>query len=224
MTEQNASSSGVQQLIDRLRDQGVSEGQRQANDLLDETRHRATSMLEQAQAKSESFIAEAEREAERIQQASAAALNLAVRDASVKLREEIFHQFAQELKAIVSRQMAEPDFLRQLLTDITQQVMPTSNRAPTRISLPANVLSAEDLRRNPEELENGSLTQFAVSLAKDVLQRGIEITAGGDQQAGLRVELTGDDLLIDVTDESITQLLLRHLMPRFRAMIEGTAS
>jgi V/A-type H+-transporting ATPase subunit E len=56
---------------------------------------------------------------------------------------------------------------------------------------------------------------------KDILREGLDIGARDDQEAGIRIQLLDDDLEIDLTDRAIADLLLRHLVPRFRAMMEG---
>jgi V/A-type H+-transporting ATPase subunit E len=35
------------------------------------------------------------------------------------------------------------------------------------------------------------------------------------------VRVVGEDLEIDLTDEAVAQLLLKHLLPRYRAILEG---
>lgn len=216
------STSGVQGLIDRLREQGVAEGHRQAADLLEEARSRATHMIEQATAKSDSMRKEAEQESRQMQQAAQAALGLALRDTTLKLREEIYGKFAAELKRIVEREIADPSLIRQTVEDIVRQAVPGGATAGLKIVLPASVATAEDLRKNPQELEQGSLSQWAATLAQEALSKGIDLLPATDSSPGIRVELAGGDVRIDATDQAITQLLLKHLMPRFRALMEGT--
>lgn len=90
-----------------------------------------------------------------------------------------------------------------------------------RILLPKDVVGMEQLRRNPEEVKEGTLSHFVVTVTKEVLREGIEIGARDDEAAGIRIHLEDDDLEIDLTDRAVADLLLRHLVPRFRAMMEG---
>jgi V/A-type H+-transporting ATPase subunit E len=222
--DNKGSASGVQQLIHRLREQGVEEGKKQADELLEESRHRALALLEDAKKSAEKLRVDAQAEADKIKQATDAALSLALRDASLKLREEVQHRFAAELKNLVSKHVRDEDFLKQALLEVTRQSLPADADGQRRVLLPASVLSEEDLRKNASELENGSLTQFAVTLAQDVLGRGIDIVPATDNRPGLRVEMKDGDIRVDATDQSLTQFLLKHLMPRFRVLMEGMAS
>ena len=38
---------------------------------------------------------------------------------------------------------------------------------------------------------------------------------------GARVRLVGEDLEIDLTDDAVSQLLLKHLLPRYRAILQS---
>jgi V/A-type H+/Na+-transporting ATPase subunit E len=42
-----------------------------------------------------------------------------------------------------------------------------------------------------------------------------------DGEAGIRARLVDDDMRIDLTESAITELLLRHMLPRFRALLRG---
>ncbi|MBY0585647.1 hypothetical protein K2X85_00625 [bacterium] len=216
-------SHGVQQLIDRLKGEGVDAGQKQADSLLNEARSRATHILEQASEKAKQLTAEAEKESTRLRQSAEASLKLALRDTTIKLREEVVDRFAKELQQLVSHELNQPDFLRQALLEVTRQSVP-ADAHQMKVILPAGAVSNDDLRKNPDELENGSLSQFASKLAKDVLSKGIEIATSDDRRSGLRIELAGSDVRVEATDQAITQLLLKHLTPRFRALMEGMAS
>lgn len=216
-------SSGVQQLINRLRDEGVHEGEKQREQLLQEAKAKATAMLEQAGADAKRIREQSQAEADKIRSASEAALQLAVRDAAMKLREEISNRLASELRELVARQLESSDFLKKALLEVTRRSSPDASQGRTRVLLPDKVLRVEDLRQDPEELENGSLTAFAVKLAKEVLSRGIEIAPGPDNRPGIRIDLVDQDIRIDMTDEAVSQLLLKHLTPRFRALMAGLA-
>lgn len=222
--EVRQSASGVQQLINRLRDEGVKEGERQKENVLQDAKAKAEQMLEQAMADARRIREQAQAEADKIRSASEAALQLAVRDAAMKLREEIADRIASELKQLVSRQLSDADFLKEALLAITRQSAPDESAGRLRVLLPETPLSVEQLRQAPEEIENGTLTQFAAKLARDVLAKGIEFAPAPDGRPGLRIELVDRDVRVDLTDEAVTRLLLKHLMPRFRALVEGMVS
>lgn len=219
--ESPASSSSVKNLIDRIRSEGVEEGKREADSLLENARSRAVHILEEAEKKAEQVTKEARQEAERVESSAKAALQLAVRDASLKLREEILSRLGNELRQLVTRKLHDEGILKDLLAEIARKATPDQHEGTVRVLMPNDVLTVEQLRKDPQELDEGSLSQFAVGLARDVMSKGIEIAPGPDDRGGIRIELANEDVQIDCTDTAVTELLMQHLMPRFRAMMEG---
>ena len=89
------------------------------------------------------------------------------------------------------------------------------------IKLPETVIGIDDLRKNPEELKEGTMAHFVLSVMASLLREGITYQPSGDIGAGLKIYLKDGDVEVDLTDEAITAVLLEHLQPRFRALLEG---
>src|SRR5208337_251213 len=87
--------------------------------------------------------------------------------------------------------------------------------------LPAEIVSLEDLQRKPEQATPGTLMHFVLSLGGGMLREGISFGVTDDGEAGIRVRLVDDDVRIDLTESAISELLLRHMLPRFRALLRG---
>jgi V/A-type H+-transporting ATPase subunit E len=75
------------------------------------------------------------------------------------------------------------------------------------------------------EQENPELDQLVrdsvLGISGNMLREGVEIIPDSDISGGARVRVVGEDLEIDLTDEAISKLLLKHLLPRYRAILEG---
>ena len=54
-----------------------------------------------------------------------------------------------------------------------------------------------------------------------MLREGIELKPMGDTTPGIRIRLVGQDVEIDLTERAVADLLLKHLLPRYRAVLEG---
>jgi V/A-type H+-transporting ATPase subunit E len=81
-------------------------------------------------------------------------------------------------------------------------------------------LGLEELQRRPEELES-KLSQFAKEIASATWREGVSIDTLEPGGHGIRVRLKGEELELDLSDRAIADLLLEHLQPRFRAVMEG---
>ncbi len=53
------------------------------------------------------------------------------------------------------------------------------------------------------------------------MREGFTFGATVDNSSGIVVKMVNDDVEITLDDKAISRLLLRHLLPRFRAMMEG---
>lgn len=213
-------TSGVEELIQRLREKGVEAGKSQADELLEQARRRAEQRLEEARSEAEEIVQRAREEANQTKRAGEEAVQLAGRDAVLRLKSELVERFADRVRHLVAHELGDEGVLKQLILEVGRRSAPPSDER-ARILLPNDVVGLEELRRNPEEVKEGTLSHFVVTVAKDVLREGIEIGASDDQAPGIRIQLEDEDLEIDLTDKAVAELLLRHLVPRFRAMMEG---
>ncbi len=210
----------MEELIRRLREQGVAEGQSRAEELFEQARRRAEQRLTEARREADEILQAAREEAARTRAAGEDAVRLAVRDAVLRLKSELVEQFSDRVHRLVARELQDEDFLQRLILEIGRRVAPPGDQ-DVQILLPHDVIGLEQLRRTPEDVREGTLSQFAVTVTGQLLREGIRIGTRDDDAPGIRIRLEGDDIEIDLTDMAITDLLLRHLIPRFRAMMEG---
>jgi V/A-type H+/Na+-transporting ATPase subunit E len=45
-----------------------------------------------------------------------------------------------------------------------------------------------------------------------------------DGEAGVRLRLVDEDVQVNLTETAVTDLLLRHMLPRFRALLSGAVA
>lgn len=219
-----SATTGVEQLIDRLRAEGVNAGRSESDRILEETRAKAASIVREANAEAQRIRQQTQQEVQQVTQSGESALKTAVRDASIALREEILNRLAHQLRVLVTNAMRDPQFLTSLLKEIAGGLTRDGKTDGVKMILPPSVISVDELRRNPHELMEGSLSRFAAELAQESLSKGMEISVGTSDQVGVRLQLAHGDVNIDVTDDAISTLLLKHLTPRFRALMEGVVT
>lgn len=217
---ENRETSGVEELIQRLREQGVESGQRNADELLEQARRAAEGRLNDARREAENILSMAREEASQTKNAGKEAVQLAVRDGILSLKAELAEHFGDRIRRLVTRELENKDFLKQVILEVAGRAAPPQDRS-AEILLPSEFVGLEQLRRNPEDAKEGTLSHFVVTVTKAILREGIGIGVRDDDMAGIRIRLTEDDLEIDLTDRAVTDLLLRHLAPRFRALMEG---
>ncbi len=217
-------SSGVEALIKRLRNEGIAAGQEKAEDLVINAQKRAEWIVEEAELEAKSLIEKARQQADDIKAAGKDALQLAGRDAFLKLRDTLLGSFSHEVMRVVGEQMTDKHFTEKLilaLAGIVREKTGLDKHSDIIISLPEDIMGVDELRKNPEELKLGELSQYTASIAANLLRSGVSFEVADDIKAGLFVRLVDDAMVIDFTDETVAALLLEHLQPRFRALLQG---
>ena len=229
MAEQQTSmagkvSSGVEQLISRLRDDGVRQGREEAQRIVEDAEHRATWLMEQAREQADELIAKAREESERLRRSGEEALQIAARDAVLNMKGFLSERFAVEVRRLVGEQLRDEELLRQMILEIAGRVRDDLGLEQARqmeVLLPRDVIGLDELRHHPETLKEGTLSHFVLAVAQSLLRDGVTFSNGKPGQCGICLRLTGQDLEVELTDEAVAKLLLAHLQPRFRALLEG---
>lgn len=224
-TSAGLASSGVEALIDRLRDEGVASGRAEAERIVAEAGRRAASLEQEARAKAEAIVSQARVEAERTRAAGEEALRVAMRDTVLEMKGHLTTRFSEEVRRLVAADMAQEAFLERLILEVagrTRREAAMDASPATEILLPSGVVALDELRRRPEELREGSLSHFVLSVANTVLRDGVTFRTADDLKGGIRISLRDGEIRVDLTPERVAEVLLEHLHPRFRAILEGT--
>jgi V/A-type H+/Na+-transporting ATPase subunit E len=223
-TNEQPRVSGVQELINRMRTEGVSKGQEESDRLVAEARRDSMQILDDAKREAGAIRSAARAEAEHLRKNAEDALRLAARDAVLALNEAIRSDFVAKVRRLVSHTMQDRSFLERLILEVARRAIPDDAGKSVEVLLPADVITYEELKRNPQELAENSLSRFVLQLSGDVLREGLTFAPAEDERPGLRVQLKDEDVEIDLTDQALTDLLMEHLSPRFRALMDHPQS
>ncbi|HSH57422.1 MAG TPA: ATPase [Halomonas sp.] len=222
-TPLQGASFGVETLIERLRGEGVEQGREEARRIVADAEKRATWMVEQAERDAQALREQAREEAARLESSAKEALRVAARDSVLEMQTTLTHRFRDHLRRLVGQALSQEDLLQRLILELaarTRSDTPLEAENDVEVMLPRDVLGLEELRRRPEELKEGTLSWFVVAQAREVLREGVRFSIG-DHESGLRIRLHEHEMELDISDEAVAELLLAHLQPRFRAMLEG---
>jgi V/A-type H+-transporting ATPase subunit E len=218
-------SSGVEALIARLREEGVQSGRAEAERIVAEAGRQAAAILREAHSKAQEVLRQAREDADRTRAAGEEALRVAMRDSILKMKGHLSTRFSEEVRRLVAADMAQEAFLARLILEVAgraRREAAMDEASELEILLPPGVVALDELRRRPEELREGSLSHFVLSVANNVLRDGVSFGTAGDLTGGIRVRLQEGEIQVDLTPERVAEVLLEHLHPRFRAILEGT--
>lgn len=214
MSEPAAKSSGVKELIDRIRDEGVEAARQEADRIISEAKAQAARIVSDAKSEAAAMKREAEAATQREQMAAIEALRIAARDTGLELRAAVMAAFEEHVRRLVTDVTSDGSVLRDM-------ILVLAGRAAEDLikNRDAAILVPKHLADAPTPELEAFLRQTAVSLSADVLRKGIELIPSSEVQGGARVRLVGDDLEIDLSDEALSEMMLKLLLPRYRKIL-----
>ena len=223
MAETTKVASGVQELISRLRDEGVKAGQEKSDQILQEAQEQAARIVATARAEAEELLSKARSEIEREKAAALESVRVAIRDTELKMEAEVKADFAAHVRRLVSVEMSDKKFLRQMILGIAG--MAADEKAcedrPIEVLLPKDLFATDEKRTRLTEKGQERVRRLVLGISGDMLRDGVDLKPSDDISGGIRIRLVGEDLEIDLSDKAISELLLQNLLPRYRAIVSG---
>ncbi|APX14045.1 hypothetical protein [Tateyamaria omphalii] len=222
MAAEQETAKGVDALIARLRHDGVAAGTAEAERLVADAQAEAARIVADAEDAADRTRAEAKRAADRYARAGEEALNTAMRDAVLTMKSTLMAQFEQDVQRMVSAEMSDPEMLRRMVLELVGRAgQAASVGEGASVILPAEVVGPEAITANADDIQSGALTKYVLGLAQEKLKAGVTLYAASDLHGGIRARAGDDGVALDLSDQAIAALLMQHLQPRFRAVLEG---
>ena len=219
MTEQalNKTDSGVQNLVDRIRDQGILAANEKANKIVRDAEAKSAKMLADAKLEIEKLRETARLEIEANHAAALEALKLSARDAVLQLKAKVSSEFEVFVQRLVTSATRDEEFIKTIVLVLAGHVKEELiGDKEIQILISELILTGKS---NEELGERGK--QTILSLSSEMLREGVELIPSSDIQGGANVRLVKDKLEIDLSDKAIASLLYQRIMPRFQAILEG---
>jgi len=216
-------SQGVESLIGRLRDEGIAQGRSQAEVIVAEAKNQAADIVAAARTEADNILLNARQEAGKEKAAGEDAIRLAMRDTLLSLEGDVVNVFRNRLRRLIKGTLADPEFLKRLILAIASKAVPPAGER-VEVLVPAEIVSLEDLQRKPEEAKPGTLMAFVLTMGGGMLREGMSFGVADDNQAGIRVQFVDQDVRLDLTESAISDLMLKHMLPRFRALLRGAVA
>ncbi len=219
MDKETPQASGVQELIARIRDDGVAAGEEKADEIVAEARREAARLLADAQAQAQEIHTKASQEIESYRHAALEALKLAARDTRLQLEAAVMAAFEGHVKRLVVPVTYDGSFVRAMIMVLAGQVAEQYSEDDELRIMVSDMLVGREAEN--EKLNEG-IREAVLGISDQMLREGVEIIPSSEVSGGARVQVIGKDLEFDLTDGALTKLLMKHLLPRYRSILEGT--
>ena len=222
MTE-TEKATGVQELINRLRDDGVRAGQAEADQVLQDARQQAAEIVSQAKAEAADMLEKARNEIETEKRSAIASLKVAIRDTELIMEAELKATFAAHVKRLVSVEMRDVEFLKQIILAVagTAAGDKACGEQPVKILLPEHLFHSDERETRLTDEGRENFRRLVLGLSGDMLREGVDLKPSESIGGGIRIQLVGEDLEIDLSDKAISELLLQTMLPRYRSLVAG---
>lgn len=219
MTEQEQikTGAGVQNLVDRIRDQGILAANEKASKILRDAEAKSAKMLADAKQEVEHLRETTRIEIEANHAAALEALKLSARDAMLQLKAKVSSEFEVFVQRLVTSATRDEQFIKTIVLVLAGHVQ-EELIGDKEIQI---LISDLILTGKPNETLGERGKQTILELSSEMLREGVELIPSSDIEGGANVRLVKDKLEIDLSDKAISKLLYQRMMPRFQAILDG---
>ena len=222
MIEQEQSKAGtgvgVQNLVDRIRDQGVLAATEKANKIVRDAEAKSAKMLADAKREVEQLREKARIDIESNQAAGLEALKLSARDTMLQLKAKVSSEFEVFVQRLVTSATRDEQFIKSIVLVLASHVeKELIGDKEIQILISESILTGK-----PNEKLGIHTKQIILGLSSEMLRAGVELIPSSEIEGGASVRLVKDKLEIDLSDKAISRLLYQRILPRFQAILEGS--
>ena len=183
----------LQQLTDKLYQEGLEKGRAEAESLVAEAEPRAAKIVAEAEARAAKIAADAERKAEDVEKNAMTEIALAGKQAVAKIKSEIETLIVAKVTAEgIKSANLDPAFIKDMLLAVAAN---WNNGAKA------------DLKALLPEAKKAELGAAFDSAAKALLAEGVEVGFSNDVKSGFKVGEKNGGYYISFSDESFEALL-----------------
>lgn len=189
-------SSQIQELIDKIKNDGIQQAQDQADKIEKEAQDKAAQIIREAQQDAENLVLQAKAEVRKMEEAARTSLQQASRDTLLQLRKHI-EKTLQKLITVEVSGALSADRLAQIITDVVAQTVDQAQGQGVVIEVDP---------KSAEELKGGILKKLQSSVKEELRLEGSDEVSGG-----FTISYDGGRSSFDFTDESLAGFLATYL-------------
>ncbi|MDD3981724.1 MAG: hypothetical protein PHT55_05945 [Spirochaetales bacterium] len=195
----------VQELLERIKTEGVDKARKEAQAILDEARAKAESIIASAEARAAELDAATKLKIEAQENASRLALVQASRDSILALREKV-ERFMREAIKQSTDELFSSSFLEKILPEILT-LMANGTEKDLSVLLPEKSLKS---------LDSSLAARLSAELGKKVLFKPFNAV-----DAGFYISVEGSSLRYDFSAEAVAEILSSRVNARLGECVKA---
>ncbi len=199
----------IESFVSKLKTEGIEQGQRQADELRSSAQAEADNIVSEARTQADKILSDARKEAETVLTRSKTELDLAARDAAMKLRESLTGALQAVITGPILEQLKDPTYIRQVMTEIIKQYTDGDIEGSgfVKISL------TPDMHK---ELADWAISTIRKSASKENIHIDLQNTL---RQAGFEYNISG--ATVEMTQESLIETIMGLVGPNLREVFNA---
>lgn len=199
----------LQELIDKIKKDGVASAQTAAADIIAEAEKKAAALVAEAENKAAGIIKSAKAETERLEKASIDAVSQASRNVLIAFRDGINAQLDAFIKTETEKAYSA-DMLKTLI--------------PETVKLWASHPDSEGISVLLSEKDRKTLESGFMSALKAEIAKGLEIKTDANLSSGFRIGTKDGRAYYDFSAEAVANLFAAYLNTRTAEILKNAAA
>ena len=197
----------LQELTDKLYNEGLSKGKQEGEELLAKAKVQADEMIAKAQAEASQIIAAAQKQAEELKAKTASDVKMASSQSIAATKKDIENLVVGKMTdEAVKKTLSTPDFVKEIVKAVAEKFT-TDGPADLNLIL-------------PESLKN-DLEPFATQELAKILGAGVEASFSKKVSGGFKIGPKNGGWFVSFTDETFNELISEYLSPATRKILFG---
>ncbi|MCL1973954.1 MAG: hypothetical protein FWG54_03960 [Bacteroidetes bacterium] len=199
----------LQELTDKLYQEGLSKGKQEAKELLDKAKREANALLRKANAQAETLIKETEQQIAEQQANAHTELKMAAQQSVAKLKSDLESLvLTKMLQPPIHKATSDVEFMKTMISTALATFNPQSAEAASlSLLLPSSM---------QEELDAFVQTQL-----KKQLKGGLTVVFDKKQKTGFTVVPLDEGYQLRFSDEDFEELFSAYLRPKTKSLLFG---
>ena len=199
----------LQELTDRLYNEGLSKGKQEGEELLQKAHAEAEAIVAKAKAEAESIIAQAQKEADELKTKVTADVKMAATQSIAVTKQEIEQMVVtQSAQQGVKTNMTNAEFVKELIASVVKAFNP-QNASPVALDL----ILPESLKAQVEPFVQNEIAQQ--------FQGEVKVDYSKKMNGGFKVAPRDGGYVLQFTDDEFIQLIANYLRPATKKILFG---
>ena len=199
----------LQELTDRLYNEGLSKGKQDGEELVQKAQAEASRIVADAKAEAERIIAQATKEAEELKTKVTADVKMAATQSIAVTKQEIEKMVVTKTATEgVKANMGNAAFVKELIASVVKAFNP-QNASPVDLDL----IVPESMKAELEPFVKNEITQK--------FKGEVKVDYSKKMNGGFKVAPKGGGYVLQFTDDEFTQLIANYLRPATKKILFG---